>query len=434
MSHQGAIKGTKTHVAQEPPRAAATSLRVLHVNKFHFLNGGSEVCYFGLTDLLRAHGHFVGHFSMRHPENVPSPEEAYFIDRVDYDGPSGLRQKLTLAARTVYSGEARKRIARLLDAIPFDIAHVHNFHHQISPSILPELKKRGIPVVFTTHDFKLICPNYKLYTHDGICERCRGRRYYNATIHRCTKGSRLASFVNTVEMYAHHLLRYNDLYDVIVAPSRFTGRKLIEFGIDEAKVTYAPNFVRVEGYEPRYAPGEYLLYLGRLSREKGVLTLAAAMREFPDTRLKITGRGPFEEEIAHAASESGATNLELTGHLSGKALSEAIRGAKAIVIPSEWYENCPLALIEAYAYGKPVIGARIGGLGEMILDGETGFLFESGNVADLVRALREALSDESRLREMGVRARKRAEEEYDAEPQYPRIMEIYERALKAARR
>ena len=419
---------------QNSARATGKPLRVLQVNKFHFINGGSEVCYFGLTDLLRAHGHFVGHFSMRHPENVPSPEEAYFIDNVRYDGPSGLRDKLTMAARTIYSTEARRKIARLLDTVPFDIAHLHNFHHQISPSILPELKRRGIPIVFTTHDFKLICPNYKLYTHDGICERCKGHKFYNATVHRCTKGSRAASLINTVEMYAHHLLRYDDLYDVIVTPARFTGRKLVEFGIPEEKVVYAPNFVRVAEYPPQYEPGAYLLYLGRLSQEKGVHTLVAAMGAFPGVRLKITGRGPYEEEVNRIVRESGATHLELTGHLSGNELKETIRGAKAIVIPSEWYENCPLALIEAYAYGKPVIGARIGGLGEMVLEGETGFQFESGNVGDLVRVLREALSSESRLREMGMRARQRAEEEYDAEPQYPRIMAIYDRACAAARR
>ncbi|MCC6155763.1 MAG: glycosyltransferase family 4 protein [Candidatus Hydrogenedentes bacterium] len=404
---------------------ASRPLRVLQVNKFHFLNGGAELYYLGLSDLLRAHGHTVGHFSMTHPENLPSAQAGYFIDQINYDNPGGIGGKLKIAAHTVYSREARKKIARLLDAEQYDIVHLHNFHHQITPSILPEIKKRGIPVVFMVQDFKIVCPNYKMLTHDGVCERCKGGRFYNCTVHRCNKGSLMGSAVNTVEMYFHRMMGYDALYDVFCAPSRFTAEKIIEFGIPRAKVRHIPNFIDLTQYEPSFTPGNYLLYLGRLSQEKGVHTLIEAMKRLPDVPMTLTGRGPYEDEIKKQVSESGLTNLTLTGHLSGDALREAIRGCMAVVIPSEWYENCPLALIEAYAYGKPVIGAKIGGLGDMVIEGETGCQFEAGNVDALADTLKRTVGDTARLEAMGRKAREVAEAQYGAESQYRMIMEIY---------
>jgi glycosyltransferase involved in cell wall biosynthesis len=410
-------------------RTERRPLHVLQVNKFHFLNGGAELYYLGLSRLLRENGHVVGHFAMKHPENISCDQARYFVDQIDYGAAQGLAAKVRTAVHTVYSAEARRKMASLLDNESYDIVHLHNFHHQITPSILPEIKKRGIPIVFTVHDFKIVCPNYKMLTHDGVCERCKGHRYYNCALHRCTKGSLAASVLNTVEMYFHHFRGYDQLYDRFLASARFTGNKIVEFGIPREKVRYVPNFVHVQRYEPQYEPGSYLLYLGRLSLEKGVPTLVQAMKNLPDVPLKITGRGPYEEEIRRIVSESSLGQIELTGHLRGKALEQTIRGAMAVVIPSEWYENCPLALIEAYAYGKPVIGARIGGLGEMVIDGETGYQFEAGNATELAEVLRKAVSDKERLRAMGVAARGRALDEYDGPRQYERIMSVYGEVL-----
>ncbi|HRI88611.1 MAG TPA: glycosyltransferase family 4 protein [Candidatus Hydrogenedentes bacterium] len=415
--------------------AAATStppkLRVLHVNKFHFLNGGAELYYLGLVDLLQKHGHTVGHFSMQHPENLPSGQSRYFIDNINYENPGGLLGKLRIAAHTVYSGEARAKIARLLDAETYDIVHLHNFHHQITPSILPEIRKRNIPIVFTVQDFKIVCPNYKMLTHDGVCERCKGHKYFNCTLHRCNKGSLLGSAINTVEMYFHHAMGYDALYDIFAAPSRFTGEKIIEFGIPREKVRFVPNFIHLEQYEPCFTPGNYLLYLGRLSQEKGVHTLIEAIKNVPEVPVMITGRGPYEEDIRRQVASSGLNTIKLTGHLSGEPLRDAIRNSMAVLIPSEWYENCPLALIEAYAYGKPVIGAKIGGLGDMVRDGDTGYQFEAGNVAQLTEVMKKAVNDRAKLEEMGRAARATAEREYGAEKQYELIMDIYREVLRS---
>lgn len=401
-------------------------LRILQVNKFHFRHAGAEAYYLGVSDLLRAHGHYVGHFAMEHPENLPCDQAEHFVRQIDYAAPGGPLARLRLAAHTIYSTEARRKIAALLDAEPYDLVHLHNFHHQLTPSILSEIKRRGIPMVWTLHDYKVICPNYKMLTHDGVCERCKGHRYYQAAVHRCNKGSFAASAVNVVEMHLHHMLGSHGLVDRFHAPSRFMRDKVVAFGVPAGRVVHIPYAFSFASHEPDVRPGSYFLYLGRLSSEKGVPELIEAVRRTPGARLRITGRGPYEDEIRRLADKDGDGRLELTGHLTGEALENAIRGALAVVVPSIWYENLPFAVIEAYAYGKPVIGSRIGGITEMIEPGETGWLFEPGDVEGLAACLAEALDDPARIERMGRRGRDVALQQYDPETHYERLMAVYE--------
>jgi glycosyltransferase involved in cell wall biosynthesis len=404
--------------------------RILQINKFHFLNGGAELYYFGLSKLLRDRGHTVGHFSMKHPENVPCAEERFFVDNVDYDKPGGFYRKLLLAGHTVYSIEARKKLGLLLDCNSYDIAHLHNFHHQLTPSILVELKRRGLKIVHTVHDFKLVCPNYRMLTHDGVCERCKGHRYYQCVLHRCNRNSLSASAVCALEMYVQRLMGCLDFIDIFLAPANFTAAKIIEFGIPRSKVRVVPNMIDVKTYEPQYEPGKYLLYLGRLSPEKGVATLIRAMKRLPETPLVITGRGSYADEMQKMVRDASLRNIEFAGHLGGSTLTNMIRNCMAVVIPSEWYENCPFSVIEAFAYGKPVIGARIGGVGEMVADGETGYQFDAGDADGLADVLAKAVADPANLRAMGCRAREVAETVYDAEPHYDLIMRSYNELIR----
>lgn len=406
-------------------------MRVLQINKFHYLRAGAESYYFGLSDLLRSHGHQVGHFSMAHPENLATPYAKYFVSNVDYEVGSAWQQ-LRNAAGIVYSFEARRKLAQLLDDEPFDLTHLHNFHHQISMSILPVLKKRGLAVVYTTHDLKPVCPNYRMLTHDGVCERCRGGKYYYATLHRCTKGSYLKSAVNTVEMYFQHWRGYYDLIDLFITPSAFYRDKFVEFGLPAERVVHVPNFVHVDEFEPQYDPGEYLLYMGRLSAEKGLGTLVEAMVAVPEARLRIAGAGDYGPQVRREIGERGLKNVALLGRKEGDDLRRLLRNCLAVVLPSEWYENGPMSVIEAYATGKPVVGARIGGIPEMVLEGETGYLFEYGDSDDLARAIRTLWERKADVADMGRRCRRRAEEEYDVSRHYERIMEIYERVLNKA--
>ena len=402
--------------------------RVLQINKFHYAAGGAETYYFALSDLLRDHGHRVGHFSMTHPENEATEYAKYFVNYIDYEQP-GLAAKVRNAAKIIYSFEARRKLARLLDDEPFDLAHLHNFHHQLSMSILPEFKRRGMAVVYTTHDLKPVCPNYRMLTHDGICHRCKGKAFYQALRHKCMKGSSLKSLVSVLEMYFHYFMGYYEMVDFFVTPSAFYRDTFIEWGLDPKRIVHVPNFVHVNRFEPRYEPGDYFLYIGRLSWEKGIPTLVEAMADLPESRLLVVGAGDGEEEVRRKVAALGLTHVELLGYKAGSELESLIRNCLAIVLPSEWYENGPMSVIEAYAYGKPVIGARIGGIPEMVEEGATGLLFESGDVEDLRRALRELLARRATVPEMGRRGRLRAEKEYDAPVHWERIRAVYERVL-----
>jgi glycosyltransferase involved in cell wall biosynthesis len=359
---------------------------VLSINAYHYPRGGADTVYFAHAALMERHGWRNSFYAMHHPNNLPCKDSQYFAERVDYGAATSLREKAVAAARIIYSLEARAKLARLIDTRRIDVAHVHNIYHHQSPSVLVELKRRGIPVVMTAHDLKLACPAYTMRNGSGVCERCKGGRLWNVAIHRCIKGSIAASGLIMVESTIHKALRmYARNVDRIVTPSAFYREKLIEWGWPAEKLVHIPNFVS-DAPPPTAAPcGDHLLYFGRLSSEKGIATLIAAAAA-SGVFVRIAGSGPQEEELRALAQSLGAPTIFL-GFLKGDALRDEVDAARAIVLPSEWYENSPMSVIEAFQRGKPVVGARIGGIPELIEAGRTGWLFRSGDVADLAHAL-----------------------------------------------
>lgn len=397
---------------------------LLSLNSYHYLRGGSETVYFNHARLFEAHGWSSSFMSMHHPENIPCEDDAYFADNIDYGGGSGQRS-LGNALKIIYSLEAQRKIAALLDRKPADIAHVHSIYHHLSPSVLVELKKRGVPIVLTAHDLKLACPNNKMLTHDGVCERCKGGKIWNVAVHRCIKDSLPASAVIMVESAVHKALRlYANTVSKIIAPSRFYRAKLIEWGWPAEQIVFIPNFVELDGVQAAEPGGDYLLYFGRLAQEKGLLTLvrAAAASKVP---VKLVGRGPQEEALRALIAELNAP-VELLGFRSGEDLWAAVGGAKAIVLPSEWYENGPMSVIEAFARGKPLVGADIGGIPELTDSGAAGWLFKSGDVADLAQTLSTVwTSSTDTLRGMGAACRERAFKDYSADVYFGAMSSIY---------
>lgn len=355
---------------------------LLSLNAYHYRRGGADAVYFDHAALMEAHGWNNLFYAMHHPQNLPCAQSRWFADEIDYAAARGLGAKLRSAARIIYSAEARAKIAGLLDAHHVDIAHVHNIYHHQSPSVLMELKRRGIPVVLTAHDLKLACPAYKMMNGAGVCERCKGGRVWNVALHRCIKDSLAASTVIMAESAVHKAL---DLYrrhiDRIVTPSNFYRDKLIEWGWPAEMLVHIPNFAALPPAPESDGSGDYLLYFGRLAPEKGVETLvrAAAMSGVP---VRIAGIGPSEASVRDMIATSGAP-AEMLGFLSGDALWGAVRRARAIVLPSEWYENGPMSVLEAYNFGKPLIGSRIGGIPEFIEEGVTGWSFTPGSAEDL---------------------------------------------------
>jgi len=408
-------------------------MKILKVNKFFYPKGGCEVSLFDTARLLERKGHQVVFFSMHHPQNWPSPDRAFFVSRVDFDAPSSFPAQVRTAMRFIYSFEAKRKITALIKKHRPDLVHLHNYHHQISPSILDSIRRFRLPTVMTLHDYKVVCPTYLLFLGRGPCEACRGGRFYQCLLRRCTKGSALKSAVNSLEMYIHKfILRTNRRIDCFISPSRFLIDKCRAMGF-EGKTVCLPHFLDLKDYDPRFGFEEkVLVYFGRLSHEKGLHTLLQAVRNAP-IRLNIIGDGPFRPELEAIVQREGLKHVRFLGYMSGPALKDEIRKAMAVVLPSEWYENFPRTILEAYGLGKPVIGARIGGISELIKDGETGMTFTSGDAEDLEKKIRLLAGDPGKAEDMGSRARRFVESEFNPERFYQGLIEVYETARERYR-
>lgn len=399
---------------------------LLAINNYYYPRGGSEAVFFEHNRVLESLGWNVVPFSMKHAENLPTPWENYFVEELESSSDYSFTAKLARLPKVIYSFEARRHLDRLLDRARPDIAHAHNIYHHLSPSILGLLKHRGIPTVLTLHDLKIACPAYTMLARDGICERCRGGRLHQVVANRCIGGSALQSTVVLAEAVLHALIgSYRRCVDRFVVPSRFYIDKLAEWGWPSARFTHVPNFVDANRLAPRIEPGQPFVYFGRLTRQKGVATLirAAAAAKQP---LRIAGDGPELETLRQLALTSGA-RVEFLGQLRGAELHEAVRASRAVVLPSEWYENAPMSVLEAGGLGKPVIGAAIGGIPELIRPGETGLTFRSGDVESLANALDDLASrSDVEIRAMGAAARHWVEEEFSALKYRRRILSLYD--------
>lgn len=398
---------------------------LVSLNNYHYRRGGADVLFLEHNQLFAERGWRVAPFSMRHPRNLASEWERYFVDEIELGSDYGPIEKLRKAAKAMYSLEARRKLGELLDETSPTVCHAHNVYHHLSPAVLSVIKARGVPLVMTLHDLKLACPAYGMLSNGVVCERCKGGKLYNVAVHRCMKGSLALSAWAMAESYLHTALRsYTANVDVFVVPSLFFMQKFAEWGFDTRGFVHVPNFVDVEHSVPRYEPGRRIVYVGRLSPEKGLETLvraAAAAR----VGVTLVGTGAQAEPLRSLAGDLGA-DVELLGFLAGSALHEAIGAARAVVLPSECYENAPLAVLEAYALGKPVVGSSLGGIPELVRDGETGYVFPAGSVERLAAALRKIVdADDAAISAMGRAGRELVEREYSPQRYLERIDRVY---------
>jgi len=355
-------------------------MKILLVNKFFFSFGGSETAFFQTAKLLREKGHEVIFFSMAHPKNLESPQAPYFVSRVDFEKMKGWREWLRGAKRILFGSDARAKLDELVRREKPDIAHLHNIYHHISPAIIGTLKNHGIPVVMTLHDYKTICPAYKLFSRGKICEKCRRSRFFWCFLKKCVKKSYGKSLVCSLEA-ALHRTAYRRV-DRFISPSLFLLRKAREMGFPP-ECTYIANFTALPPFAPPPRSAEApIVFFGRLVEEKGVSLLITAMSGLPAACL-IIGDGPENDVLQAQAQRSPDARIRFLGHQPFPALEAIIKQASLVVVPSIWYENNPFAVMEAFALGVPVVAARIGGIPELVIDGETGLLFRAGDSDDL---------------------------------------------------
>lgn len=399
-------------------------------HNWFYVSGGADRVFFETMKLLQEHGHDVIPFSMKNPKNYDSIYKEYFVDEIDYKSIKPSIGNLKTALKMIYSLDAKKKMDTLIQKTRPDIVHLHNIYGRLTPSILYALKKNKVPAVMTLHDYKLICPSYSMLRNGKVCEFCKGGKYYRCLITRCHKNSYLASLVYVLESYLYAVLKaYFKYVEYFIVPSKFMRNKFIEFGFPGEKLVYIPNFVTSQCGQIECGNGSYLLYFGKLLRTKGLLTLFKAVSEIPDANLLVAGPGDMKDELEKYVKENKIGNIKFLGHLEKEELHKVLKQASFVIIPSECYENAPLAVLEAFAYGKPVIGANIGGIPEMVIDGETGMLFEPGNFNDLKEKIGFCISHRKMISEMGKKAREKIQKSFNAELHYQRLIEVYTKVL-----
>lgn len=387
-------------------------MKILLSNKFYYRRGGDCIYMLNLEQLLKSHGHDVAVFAMDYPENIETPWKQYFPQNMS---------KLMAFTRPFGSAEVKTKFSRLLDDFKPDVVHLNNIHTQLSPVIAELAHKRGIKVVWTLHDYKLLCPRYDCMRNGtDICELCFNGDKSNCKTYKCMKGSTLASIIGYKEAVKWNKRRLEACTDVFVCPSSFMAEKMVQGGFDKKKLITLCNFIDVDKCKKdEYSKEDYYCYVGRLSHEKGVNTLIEATKNLP-YKLKIIGEGPLSEEL-RAKSEKSKCNVEFLGHKQWNEIKSIVGKARFTVIPSEWYENNPLSVIEAQCLGTPVLGARIGGIPELITEGISGMTFERHNIDDLKIKIEQMFTSLFDYRHIAETAQKR----YDAESYYGRIIDIY---------
>lgn len=372
--------------------------------------GGDWTYVDNVNKLYKQYGHNVIPFSMKSPRNIDAgPFEKYFVENIDYkelNKQKSLSNSFKAASRTIYSSEAKDNITQLLADYKVDAAHLHNIHHYLTPSILPVLKKKDIPIFWTLHDYTILCPENSFVSHGKICEKCKGGKFVNCAINKCKKNSFMASSLAALENYTHRYLNVFKHVDYFLCPSEFLKNKFVEFGFPEHKMITVNYCIDIKDDEPHQSSEEinpaedYILYLGRLEKIKGIYTLLDAVKKV-NTKIKLLGTGGLLEEVKEIVEKEKRTNVEILGHKSRDEVHDIVKGAKFLICPSEWYENYPFAVIESLFLGKAVVGSKIGGIPEMVLHNQTGLLFEPFNADDLAEKINYLLANEHLQKEYG---------------------------------
>ena len=408
-------------------------MRILHVNKYLYRRGGAESYMQEVASLQRAAGHEVAFFGMQHPDNEPQAYAQHFPAYLELEpAPSSVAGKVTGLGRMVWSTSARRGMDAVVADFEPDVVHLHNTYHHLSPSILGPLARRRIPTVMTLHDYKLACPTYRFLDNGKVCEACLGGHFSQAVRRRCKDGSLASSAAMATELAIHTALRAYRHVQVFVCPSRFMAGRMAAAGVFPERLRWIPHFVALVPERSGVEGGESVVFAGRLSPEKGVDTLIEAVGRVPAIRLDIAGEGPDRGRLEDIAERTAGGRVRFLGRLDAAEIDTLISDALAVVLPSRWYENQPMIVLEAFARGVPVVVTDIGGTPELVRHGTDGVLVPPDDADALAGALRKLADDPARAQAMGKAARERALTDFAPDVHLARIDRAYAEA--AARR
>jgi len=404
-------------------------LKILIVNKFLYPNGGSETYIFEIGKELEKLGHEVQFFGMEHKGRIVGNKVDAYTSDMDFH--TGKLAKLLYPFKILYSFEARKQIRKVLDDMNPDVVHLNNINFQLTPSIIDEICSyrkqtgRNVKIVSTAHDYQWICPNHmmRIPSSDVNCDKCVGGKNGNCSKNRCIHNSKVKSILGTLEADLYRAKNTYSKVDIIICPSEFLYKQFERDNILKGRLVTRHNFfIKTEDFDRvRYLhKKDYVLYFGRFSKEKGIGSLLSVVKKLPEIPFVFAGTGPLESEL------KGIENVDNKGFLSGEELHTLIRQARFSIYPSEWYENCPFAVMESISYGTPVVGANIGGIPELIGTGDTptGQLFASGDADALADTIFKLWNNEILQKEMEKNC---AENDYDTIEEYVKwlLNEIY---------
>ncbi len=402
-------------------------MKILLINKFFFLKGGAERVFFDTKNILQKKGHQVIEFAMKHPNNDPSEYGKFFVENVDLTTTKGILK----AYKNLYSIKAKKKLEQLILQEKPDIAHLHNAYFQISPSIFSVLKKYKIPVVYTVHDYHLICPNYQLFTQNHICEKCKYHKYYNAIRFKCKDNNLIKSCIIAGVMSFNKIFQfYEKRVDYFITPSLFMKQKLLEWNFCSYKrIVNIPLSVDLKQFKTNtnVKDRKYFLYFGRFSHEKGIPILLNAIKNLENIPVKIMGDGPYKQYIQKLAKKQ--KNVEILPYQKQTSkIVEILSKAQAVIVPSIWFENYPMSILEAMSCQTPVIGSNIGGIPEMVINNKTGFTFVPHNSEELKQKILSIYNNFKLIKNLGENAREFVEKNNNSEIYYLRLLKIYEKA------
>jgi glycosyltransferase involved in cell wall biosynthesis len=406
-------------------------MKILYCNKYNYPFSGTESYLFELMRRIEERGHLTALFSMDHGRPSSFRGRSYLVPHLDFkDRNAGFLRKARMAAHALYSRSARRRMRTCLADYTPDLAHVRGIYHHLSPSILWELKRQGIPVIYHLNDFKVLCPTYNLVAKGRSCESCSGGHYFHAVTEGCYPGPLPSAVVLAAEAYLHRWLRtYTRCIDLFLAPSEFVRNKLIANGFPSQRIEVLPHFQALPPEDRLTSDEGYILYFGRLSPEKGVSELLRAMTRLPHVPLVIAGDGPERPRLEWLVRDLRLTNVLFAGYVGGAQLEELIARARFSVFPSRAYETLGKSILESFAWGRPVVATDLGSRRELVEHGVTGLLYPAGDREQLAQAIG-LLYDRPDLAErMGLAGRQRLQQKHDPEQHLDAMLEIYSRLV-----
>jgi len=407
-------------------------MKVLLINNYHYRRGGADVVYLNTYELLKEKGHDVFCFSSKNDKNDINGINPYFINEVKFLKVS-LLQKAMNFLRFFYSFSSRKMLRKILNNKNFDVAHVHTYKGMFTSSILRELKKQNIPIIFTAHDYGLMDPHNALL--DGnfeISENTIKKSAFYTVIDKANRNSYLYSFISYLEYsFGNLLFDYDKNFNKVICVSKFAFLKHQQSKRFDFKLAHLYNFFpKLFSIEPSKNRGKYFLFFGRLSKEKGFSTLIEAWKN-ANINQELWIVGSTEASLNNELKVENTENIRFLGYKKGEELFSIISNSSFVIVPSEWYENNPLTIIESYSYGKPVIGSKVGGIPELIMDNETGYKFEMKNTQQLTDLIIKASSiSNEEYEQMSKNARSFAQDNFSPEKHYKKLIGIYKEVLK----